>query len=285
MVSAWLRRGCHRPLGWVLRPEMPLTTPWHTGWAHRSVIQPRVSAGPEAGKPALRDIVMTSVLLLLMWRAGPIKVERNAKELQSVPTPPRTRWRVAGMADDRKKAPGQGEGLEEETGVCVCRGGCAEERAWTLEQRGGVQRGEPLRAEVCGAGGGSGQCPASILKCSQLGPRGAAGMRLSAQQTLPQPESLSQLWRLSRGGIRDPSSTCPCQHSAGSGGFMQEAAPGVPGERRQRFEAGPASGLTPLWAWSGHCLAPGWGGAPDPLCKMGGVYSSSLPWCSEPTVP
>lgn len=140
MVSAWLRRGCHRPLGWVLRPEMPLTTPWHTGWAHRSVIQPRVSAGPEAGKPALRDIVMTSVLLLLMWRAGPIKVERNAKELQSVPTPPRMRWRVAGMADDRKKAPGQGEGLEEETRVCVC---------------GGVRRGASLDpgAERWGAAG------------------------------------------------------------------------------------------------------------------------------------
>lgn len=40
---------------------------------------------------------------------------------------------------------------------------------------------------------------------------------------------------------------------------MQEAAPGVPGEQRQRFEAGPASGLTSLWAWSGHCLALGWG--------------------------
>lgn len=53
--------------------------------------------------------------------------------------------------------------------MCVC-GGRAGERAWTLEQRGGVQRGEPLRAEVLGAGV-SGQCPASILKCSQLGPR------------------------------------------------------------------------------------------------------------------
>lgn len=134
MVSAWLRRGCHRPLGWVLRPEMLLTTLWHTGWAHRSVVQPRVSAGPEAGKPALRDVVMTPVLLLLMWRAGPIKVERNAKELQSVPTPPRTRWRVAGMADAGKKAPGQGEGLEEETG-CVCVGGAqgSEPGPWSRE--------------------------------------------------------------------------------------------------------------------------------------------------------
>lgn len=126
--------GCHRPLGWVLRPEMLLTMPWHTGWAHRSVVQPRVSAGPEAGKPALRDVVMTPVLLLLMWRAGPIKVERNAKELQSVPTPPRTRWRVAGMADAGKKAPGQGEGLEEETG-CVCVGGAqgSEPGPWSRE--------------------------------------------------------------------------------------------------------------------------------------------------------
>ena len=69
---------------------------------------------------------------------------------------------------------------------------------------------------------------------------------------------------------------------------MQEAAPGVPGERRQRFEAGPASGLTPLWAWSGHCLAPGWGGAPDPLCKMGVFtvlpsHGALNPRCPEPS--
>ena len=80
--------GVPQARGGVSRPETLLTTPWYTGQAHRSVVQPGVSAGPEAGKPALRDIVMASVLLLLMQRGGPIKVERNSKELPVFSNPP-----------------------------------------------------------------------------------------------------------------------------------------------------------------------------------------------------
>ena len=105
--------------GGVLRPETLLTAPWYTGRAHRSMVQPGVSAGPEAGKPALRDIVMASVLLLLMRRGGPIKVERNSKELPVCSNPLlRMRWRLAGMTDGGWRE--ESSGAEEETG---CAGG------------------------------------------------------------------------------------------------------------------------------------------------------------------
>lgn len=113
--------------------------------------------------------------------------------------------------------------------------GGAGERAWTPEQRGGVQWGEPLRAEVCGAGGlrlGSSLHP-EVLPAWSSGRH--PGTRLSAQQTLSQPDPLSWLWRLSRGRIWDPSSVCPHQYPTLC--RLREAAPGVPGEWRQRFEA------------------------------------------------
>lgn len=118
------------------------------------------------------------------------------------------------MTDDGKKALGQGEGLEEET---ESRGG--RHRGTSLDPRsrgGGVQRGEPLRAEVCRAGGlrpGSSLHPEGLPAWSSgLRP----GMRLSAQQTLSLGSwaESPRLWRPLSVRRQDlgPSSMCPCQH-------------------------------------------------------------------------
>lgn len=66
-------------------------------------------------------------------------------------------------------------------------------------------RGEPLRR--C-SGGGSGQCPASILNCSQLGPRRRWH---EAQCPDPAPSARSSVPAVAsvQSGIRDPSSRVP----------------------------------------------------------------------------
>ena len=100
--------------------------------------------------------------------------------------------------------------------------------------------GESLCELRCVGPGGSGQGPASILKCSQPGPQGAILARVSvpSRPCLSRSSVLAvaSVQRQDLGPLVRASPSAPHTLQA-QGGFMQEAAPGVPGERRQRFEA------------------------------------------------
>ena len=126
-----------------------------------------------------------------------------------------------------------------------------------------MQRGEPLRAEACRAGG---LWPGPSLHPEGLPARSSGlrpGTRLSAQQTLSlgswaeSPPLASSVYPEAGSGTLVHVSLSAPHTLQARGDFMQEAAPGVPGELQQQLEAGPASGLTPLWAWSGCYLALG----------------------------